>query len=151
LRVVRYWIGITDWDWFRFLAARPELPEVNVWQPSAGRQPVRLVEGALFLFKLHSSYGGAIVGGGVLREVLGAAGAADVGHVRFRERSGRAQESGEFEQGGVTSGMTSEWSGRPHTPKSVGLHTVRDRTAEDRTRISEASSSTRIVVQTSSD
>lgn len=61
---MRYWIGITDWDWFRFLGARPELPEVNFWQPSAGRLPVRLDEGALFLFKLHASRGGAIVGGG---------------------------------------------------------------------------------------
>ena len=61
---MRFWIGITDWDWFRFLAARPELPEVNFWQPSAGRRPVTLDEGALFLFKLHASHGGAIVGGG---------------------------------------------------------------------------------------
>jgi HNH endonuclease len=61
---MRYWIGITDWDWYRFLAARPDLPEVNFWQPSAGRRPVALEEGALFLFKLHESRGGAIVGGG---------------------------------------------------------------------------------------
>lgn len=27
--MMRYWIGITDWDWYRFLAARPELGEVN--------------------------------------------------------------------------------------------------------------------------
>jgi len=47
---VRYWVGITDFDWFRFLAARPELPEVNFWQPSAGRRPVTLEEGALVLF-----------------------------------------------------------------------------------------------------
>ena len=37
---------------------------MNFWQPSAGRQPVTLEEGALFLFKLHASHGGAIVGGG---------------------------------------------------------------------------------------
>jgi putative restriction endonuclease len=61
---MRYWIGITDYDWFRFLAARPELPEVNFWQPSAGRRPVALEQGALFLFKLHASHGGSIVGGG---------------------------------------------------------------------------------------
>lgn len=61
---MRYWIGITDWEWFRFLAARPELPEVNFWQPSVGRQPVRLEPGALFLFKLHGPRGGQIVGGG---------------------------------------------------------------------------------------
>lgn len=59
-----YWIGITDYEWFRFLAARPELPEVNFWQPSAGRRPVALEEGALFLFKLHARDGGWIAGGG---------------------------------------------------------------------------------------
>ncbi len=61
---MRYWLGITDYDWFSFLAARPELPEVNFWQPSAGRRPVTLDSGALFLFKLHASHGGFTVGGG---------------------------------------------------------------------------------------
>ncbi|MGI8999028.1 MAG: HNH endonuclease [Candidatus Limnocylindria bacterium] len=61
---MRYWVGITDYDWFSFLAARPELPEVNFWQPSARRRPVTLAPGALFLFKLHASHGGRIVGGG---------------------------------------------------------------------------------------
>ncbi len=61
---MRYWIGITDWDWYRFLAAKPELAEVNFWQPSAGRQPVRLDTGSLFLFKTHAGQGGSIVGGG---------------------------------------------------------------------------------------
>ena len=61
---MRYWVGITDYDWLSFLAARPELPEVNFWQPSAGRRPVTLEPGALFLFKLHASHGGYIVGGG---------------------------------------------------------------------------------------
>lgn len=61
---MRYWVGITDWDWYQFLSARPELPEVNFWQPSAGRRPVTLDPGALFLFKLHAARGGAIVGGG---------------------------------------------------------------------------------------
>jgi putative restriction endonuclease len=61
---VRYWIGITDHDWFRFLAARPALLEVNFWQPSAGRRPAALEPGMLFLFKLHARAGGQIVGGG---------------------------------------------------------------------------------------
>jgi len=61
---VRYWIGITDFEWYRFLAARPDLPEVNFWQPSARRQPVKLDAGQLFVFKLHSPQGGWIVGGG---------------------------------------------------------------------------------------
>lgn len=61
---MRYWVAITDYEWYRFLAVRPELPEVNFWQPSAGRKPVALDPGALFLFKLHASHGGWIVGGG---------------------------------------------------------------------------------------
>lgn len=61
---MRYWVGITDWDWFQFLRARQPLEEVNFWQPSAGRRPVHLDRGALFLFKLHAASGGAIVGGG---------------------------------------------------------------------------------------
>jgi HNH endonuclease len=61
---MRYWIGITDYDWFRFLAARPNLLEVNFWQPSAGRRPAALEPGMLFLFKLHAAEGGRIVGGG---------------------------------------------------------------------------------------
>jgi putative restriction endonuclease len=61
--MMRYWIGITDYDWFRFLAAKPELAEVNFWQPSAGRRPAALEPGQLFLFKLHGPRGGWIVGG----------------------------------------------------------------------------------------
>ena len=61
---MRYWIGITDWDWFTFLRARQPLDEVNFWQPSAARAPVALERGAAFLFKLHASHGGHIVGGG---------------------------------------------------------------------------------------
>lgn len=61
---MRYWVGLTDYDWYQFLASRPGLQEVNFWQPSAGRKPVALGTGALFLFKLHASRGGAVVGGG---------------------------------------------------------------------------------------
>lgn len=61
---MRFWIGITDHDWYRFLAAKPELVEVNFWQPSAGRRPAALEPGQLFLFKLHGADGGWIVGGG---------------------------------------------------------------------------------------
>jgi putative restriction endonuclease len=41
---MHYWVGITE--------------------PSVGRRPVTLDPGALFLFKLHASHGGWIVGGG---------------------------------------------------------------------------------------
>lgn len=60
---LRFWVGITDVDWYRQLSGlRPD--EVNFWQPSAKRLPVALPVGAPFLFKLHASNGGAIVGGG---------------------------------------------------------------------------------------
>jgi HNH endonuclease len=61
---MRYWIGLTDYDWFRSCASLPEMDEVNFWQPSAHRMPVRLSAGDLFLFKLHADHGGWIVGGG---------------------------------------------------------------------------------------
>ncbi len=60
---MKFWIGITDHEWYRFLAGlKPD--EVNFWQPSAGRIPIRLTPGAPFLFKLHAKQGGRIVGGG---------------------------------------------------------------------------------------
>jgi putative restriction endonuclease len=61
---MRFWIGITDSDWHKFLHARQPLDEVNFWQPSAGRRFADLERGALFLFKLHAADGGVIVGGG---------------------------------------------------------------------------------------
>ena len=53
---MRFWVGLTDWDWFNFLASRTPLDEVNFWQPSA-RRPVHLDIGAPFLFKLHAAKG----------------------------------------------------------------------------------------------
>ena len=59
---MRFWVGVTDQDWFEYLRARaPE--EVNFWQPSAKRKAVRLDAGAPFLFKLHSPRN-FVVGGG---------------------------------------------------------------------------------------
>jgi putative restriction endonuclease len=60
---MKFWVGLTDWDWYEFLSAQPGLDEVNFWQPGA-RLPVRLETGAPFLFKLHAPRGGWIVGGG---------------------------------------------------------------------------------------
>src|SRR5687767_6205906 len=62
---MRYWVGLTDIDWYRYLAAQVDLDEVDFWQPSA-RMPVNL-PGAWFLFKLHARDGGWIVGGGYYR------------------------------------------------------------------------------------
>jgi hypothetical protein len=35
---VRYFVGITDRDWFDFLSRLNGLDEVNFWQPSAQQQ-----------------------------------------------------------------------------------------------------------------
>ena len=60
---MRAYVGVTDNDWFRFLSSRPNIDEVNFWQPSGGRHFRSLDLGDLFLFKLHhpENY---IVGGG---------------------------------------------------------------------------------------
>ena len=48
---MRYWAGITDFNWFRNLAEiRPD--EVNFWQPGATR-PCRIDPGTPFVFKLR--------------------------------------------------------------------------------------------------
>lgn len=50
----------TDYEWYRFLHARPELREVNFWRPSQSRFAA-LDPGELFFFKLkapHNAIGG---------------------------------------------------------------------------------------------
>jgi len=60
---LRLFVGVTDGDWFEFLARQRDLEEVNFWQPS-GHQAFRALQpGELFLFKLHSPRN-YIVGGG---------------------------------------------------------------------------------------
>lgn len=59
---MRGFVGVTDGDWFRFLAGQPHLDEVNFWQPG-GSRTFRMEPGAPFLFKLHSPEN-FIVGGG---------------------------------------------------------------------------------------
>lgn len=56
-------VGVTDKEWFEFLSSRPDLTEVNFWQPG-GRGAFKALErGELFLFKLHAP-NNYIVGGG---------------------------------------------------------------------------------------
>jgi putative restriction endonuclease len=57
----RFYIGITDGDWFRQLSGS-NVDEVNFWKPGEGPGVATLPVGGLFLFKLHApdSY---IVGG----------------------------------------------------------------------------------------
>jgi putative restriction endonuclease len=60
---MRFFVAVTDGDWFNFLASSAPHDEVNFWQPSASRQFRALNPGELFLFKLHSPLN-YIVGGG---------------------------------------------------------------------------------------
>lgn len=60
---MRAYVGITDFDWFRFLSMRPHLDEINFWKPSEKATFRALSPGELFLFKLHSPRQ-FIVGGG---------------------------------------------------------------------------------------
>jgi putative restriction endonuclease len=63
LRTVRAYIGVTDGEWYRFLAARPALNEVNFWRPSGRHVFQRLTPGEPFFFKTHYPHN-RIVGGG---------------------------------------------------------------------------------------
>lgn len=60
---MRFFVGITDRDWFDFLSRMDGLDEVNFWQPSGQQQFRALQIGEPFLFKLHSP-DDCIVGGG---------------------------------------------------------------------------------------
>lgn len=59
---MRFWVGTTDPDWFRFLSIR-RFDEVNFWQPSASAPFKTTDVGMPFLFKLKKPYN-HIAGGG---------------------------------------------------------------------------------------
>jgi putative restriction endonuclease len=60
---LKAFVGITDFDWFKYLSGLPGIDEVNFWQPS-GRQHFRtLSPGEPFFFKLPYPHH-RIVGGG---------------------------------------------------------------------------------------
>jgi putative restriction endonuclease len=61
---VKAYVAVTDRDWYDFLRTKPDLDEVNFWQPGGNRQFSALQPGELFLFKLHYP-NNFIVGGGV--------------------------------------------------------------------------------------
>jgi len=61
---VKLYIGITDYDWFRYLSSLQGVEEVNFWQPGGRTNFRALQRGELFLFKLHAPRN-FIVGGGV--------------------------------------------------------------------------------------
>jgi putative restriction endonuclease len=66
---VKLWVGITDSDWFDYLAYhKPD--EVNFWQPGGERTFRVLQPGELFLFKLHSPNNYIVGGGRFVRSTL---------------------------------------------------------------------------------
>ncbi|MEJ3750039.1 HNH endonuclease [Actinomycetes bacterium KLBMP 9797] len=60
---MKAYVGVTDGDWYRFLADRPLLNEVNFWRPSGGRGFNVLAPGEPFFFKTHHPHN-RVVGGG---------------------------------------------------------------------------------------
>ena len=66
---MRLWVGITNNEWFRFLAAKGSAEEINFWRPTP--QPYRqdFYPGMPFLFKLHAPEEFIVGGGFFLRFV----------------------------------------------------------------------------------
>ena len=61
--MVSIYVGVTDGDWFRFLAQRPDIREVNFWQPVDTRRFAALTPGEMFKLKAPDHF---IAGGGCL-------------------------------------------------------------------------------------
>jgi len=102
------WVGITDYDWFKLHASKPEVDEVNFWRPSSRLGFNVLKWGEPFLFKLHAPRN-FIVGGGFFTKFLrlpvslawdafgDANGARTLDEVRVRIGKYRAKPIGESE------------------------------------------------------
>ena len=62
---MRGYVGVTDGDWYHFLADRPEVSsaEVNFWRPGGGRGFRALAQDEPFFFKTHAPHN-RVVGGG---------------------------------------------------------------------------------------
>jgi putative restriction endonuclease len=60
---VKAYVGVTDGEWYRYLAARPLLTEVNFWRPAGSREFKVLTTGEPFFFKTHHPHN-RVVGGG---------------------------------------------------------------------------------------
>jgi len=61
--VVKAYVGVTDGNWYRFLAERPEIDEVNFWRPSGRNRFGAIAIGEPFFFKSHFPHN-QVVGGG---------------------------------------------------------------------------------------
>jgi putative restriction endonuclease len=60
---MKFFVAITDYDWFQLHASKPSVEEVNFWRPSPEATFKALSVGEALLFKLHSPRN-FIVGGG---------------------------------------------------------------------------------------
>ena len=62
---MRGYVGVTDGDWYRFLAAWPDVSEapVKFWRPGGGNAFRALEVGEPFFFKTHAPHN-RVVGGG---------------------------------------------------------------------------------------
>ena len=60
IKPARFYVGVTDTKWFRFLRDEPLLDEVNFWSP--GGRKINAERGMPFLFKLKSPEN--VIGGG---------------------------------------------------------------------------------------
>jgi len=60
---MKLWVGITDYNWFRFHSSKEKVDEVNFWSPSSNVGFRALQIGGPFLFKLKSPRN-YIAGGG---------------------------------------------------------------------------------------
>ncbi len=63
MSAVRAYAGVTDDNWYQFLAARRLMTEVNFWQPSGNGEFRVLAPGEPFFFKTHYPHN-KVVGGG---------------------------------------------------------------------------------------
>ena len=51
---MRFFVGVTDWDWYSLHASASFVDEVNFWRPSPTAGFAALQPGELFLFKFHA-------------------------------------------------------------------------------------------------
>lgn len=68
-KLLRLYVGITDYHWFHLHASKDRVEEVNFWRPSARTGFNALRWGEPFLFKLHAPRN-FIVGGGFFTKFL---------------------------------------------------------------------------------
>src|SRR6185437_5789951 len=54
----RGYFGLTDPEWYAFLAKQPRVDEVNFWQPHGGRAFRAISRGEPFFFKLRAPFKG---------------------------------------------------------------------------------------------